>query len=257
MFLIKRGDVGPRVIMLQGVLRRSGASTVRIDGEFGVQTEHAVQAVQRRADVRLTADGQVGIDTWRALERITGCRVINVVDAEDPAQRTRITNGLARAGATDVILMWGQSNAVAAAIGQVLGRAGSSGNIAMVRFFSHGGQGAQNVASGHDASNMDHLAGFTTQNWSRVRGSFAQLARVLAPFGCIDLMGCSVAGGESGRQLLTNMADAIQRPVEGGLHTQYSNDIGYQPFNFEGPVRHVYPGGSTRGAWAQRVHRSS
>lgn len=253
MFLIKRGHVGPRVIMLQGILRRAGATNLQIDGDFGQNTVDAVKAFQGRSDARLNPDGQVGIDTWKAIERITGYRVINVVDAQDPAQRTRVTNGLTRAGAQDVILMWGQSNAVESAVCDVLNLAGSSGGVAMVRFYSHGAQGAQNVAAGHDGSTMADLAGFSTSNWSQVRGSFARLSDVLASFGCIDLMGCSVGGGTAGRQLLSGIADAAQRPVEGGIHTQYSDNVGYEPFNFEGAVRQVYPGGVSRASWGQRV----
>ncbi len=253
MFLVKRGHVGPRVIMLQGILRRTGAVSVKIDGEYGPATVDAVKAFQGRSDVRLNPDGQVGIDTWKAIERISGYRVINVVDAQDPAQRTRVTSGLTRAGATDVILMWGQSNAVESAVCEVLNLAGASGGVAMVRFYSHGLQGAQNVAAGTDGSTMNDLAGFSTANWSQVRGSFARLSDVLASFGCIDLMGCSVGGGTAGRTLLSNIANAAQRPVEGGIHTQYSDDVGYEPFNFEGAVRQVYPGGVSRASWGQRL----
>ena len=253
MFLIKRSHTGPRVIMLQGILRRLGASELRIDGDFGQATYDAVKAFQSRADVRLTSDGQVGIETWKALERISGYRVINIVDAEDPAQRTRVMGGLNRAGASDIILMWGQSNAVESAVSQALEMAGASGGVAMVRFYSHGGQGAQNVAAGHDGSMMQHLAGFSTSNFSQVRSSFAKLGDILAAFGCVDLMGCSVGGGTAGRQLLSGIADAVNRPVEAGVNTQYSADQGYEPYNFEGAVLKIYPGGASRNSWGQRV----
>jgi hypothetical protein len=239
--------------MIQGILKRAGAANLQVDGEFGQNTVDAVKAFQGRSDVRLNPDGQVGIDTWKAMERITGYRVINVVDAQDPAQRTRVTNGLTRAGATDVILMWGQSNAVESAVCEVLSQAGASGGVAMVRFYSHGARGAQNVAAGHDGSTMGDLAGFSTSNWTQVRGSFAKLSDILASFGCIDLMGCSVGGGAAGRQLLSGIADAVQRPVEAGINTQYSDNVGYEPFNFEGPVRQIYPGGASRASWAQHV----
>jgi hypothetical protein len=252
MFLIKRGDVGPRVIMIQGILYELGAN-ITIDGEFGRHTHQAVQDFQRRPDVGLHPDGQVGINTWQAMERITGYQVINVVDAEDPAQRLRVTSGLSRAGAHDVIEMWGQSNAVASAVSEVLSRAHGQGTAAMVRFYSHGGQGAQNVAAGHDPTMMSHLAGFTAAMMPQLASTFARLTDVLAPFGCVDLMGCSVGGGTAGQQLLTAMSNAVERPVEAGMNTQYSQDVGYIPFNFEGPVLQVYPSGVTRRAWGTQV----
>ncbi len=239
--------------MIQGVLRRLGVD-LRVDGDFGPTTVEAVRAFQRRPDVRLTPDGQVGIATWLAMERLTGLRVLNIVDAEDPAQRTRVTGGLARAGAHDVVQMYGQSNALASAVSQVVARAGASGIAAMVRFYSHGGQGAQNVAGGHDGAVLAaHRAGFSAALMPEMRPHFARLSDLLAPFGCVDLMGCSVGGGAAGQTLLRGIADAVQRPTEAGINTQYSENIGYQPFNFEGPTRQTYPGGVTRHAWGTRV----
>ncbi len=253
MFLIVQGHVGPRVVMVQGILRRLGAD-LTIDGDFGPVTAEAVRAFQRRSDVRLSPDGQVGIDTWHAIERLTGLRVFNVVDAEDPAQRTRVMGGLGRAGAHDVILMHGQSNALPSAISQVVAAAGASGVAAMVRFYSHGGPGAQNVAGGHDGATLTRdRAGFSAALMPEMRPHFARLADILAPFGCVDLMGCSVGNGGDGQTLLGGIADAAQRPAEAGINTQFSENVGYQPFNFEGPVRQVYPGGATRHAWGARV----
>lgn len=252
MFLIKSGNTGPRVIMIQGILRELGAD-LSIDGSFGPKTAEAVRAFQRRSDIRLTADGQVGISTWQAIERITGYRVINIVDAEDPAQRERVTAGLNRAGARDVITMWGQCNAIASAVGQALDLAGASGVCAMVRFYSHGGEGAQNVAAGHDGTMFEHQAGFTAAMMPQLSGTFSQLGDILAAFGCVDLMGCSVGGGTNGALLMQRMADSVRRPAEGGTKTQYSQNEGYIPFNFEGRVRVAYPGGVSAREWGQHV----
>ncbi len=48
MFLIVQGHVGPRVVMVQGILRRLGAD-LTIDGDFGPVTAEAVRAFQRRS----------------------------------------------------------------------------------------------------------------------------------------------------------------------------------------------------------------
>lgn len=252
MFLVKRGDHGPRVVMIQGLLRAAGIA-VTIDGSYGERTAAAVRTLQGRAGGGLVADGQVGIATWQAFERLTGYRIVNIVDAGDPAQLQRVTSGLRRAGDFNPIIMYGQSNAVASAIDQVMDRAGGSGTLAMVRFYSHGGQGMQNVAAGHDGSYMADLAGISLQYFAMMRSDFERLRDVLAIFGCVDLMGCSVGGGSQGAQLLRQVADAAGRPTEAGTDTQYSADVGYQPFNFEGTVRQVYPGGVGRGAWGRRV----
>ena len=175
-----------------------------------------------------------------------------MVDAEDPAQRQRVCSGLTRAGANPII-MYGMSNAVASAIDEVCNRAGGSGRIAMVRFYSHGGPGLQNVASGHDGGNLGHLSGISVQHFPAMRAQFERLGDVLAPFGCIDLMGCSVGDGAMGQTLLEGVAEAANRPAEAAYQTQYSQDVGYTVFNFEGPVRQCYPGRRSATAWGQRV----
>lgn len=250
MLLVKRGDVGPRVIMVQGILRATG-NPVSMDGSFGPITEAAV--IRYKATLPgATSGGQIDLETWRAITLSTGYRIINVVDAEDAAQRQRVMSGLTRAGA-EAIIMYGMSNAVAQAISEVIERAGASGMVAMVRFYSHGGPGAQGVAMGHDGSMLDHLAGMSAQHFAAMRAQFQRLNDILAPFGCVDLMGCSVGSGETGKTLLRNVADAAGRPAEAGIQLQYSQDEGYKVFNFEGPIRQIYPGHRTRAGWAHHV----
>lgn len=251
MLLVKRGDRGPRVIMIQGILRSMG-SPISIDGAYGPATAAAVAAFQGRAGGGISADGTVGLETWAAMERLSGYRIINVVDAEDAAQRQRVCSGLTRAGG-DPIIMHGMSNAVMQAMDEVCNRAGGSGGVAMVRFYSHGGPGMQNVASGADGGNMGHLSGISVQHFPAMRAQFERLSDVLAPFGCVDLMGCQVGDGAQGRALLEGIADAANRPAEAAVQLQYSQDVGYTVFNFEGPVTQCYPGRRSRIGWGQRV----
>ena len=75
----------------------------------------------------------------------------------------------------------------------------------------------------------------------------------MAIWGCIDLMGCSVGAGNAGRSLLHKIADASGRPAEAGIQVQYSQDVGYTVFNFEGPVRDAYPGHRSRAGWGHHV----
>lgn len=57
--VLRRGDSGPCVVELQRLLH------IVVDGDFGADTEAAVQAWQRTA--RITVDGVVGPDTWAVL----------------------------------------------------------------------------------------------------------------------------------------------------------------------------------------------
>ena len=250
MLLVKKGDHGPRVVMVQGLLRATGNPVV-IDGSFGPMTEAAV--IRYKATLPgATPGGQIDLETWRVIERTTGYRIINVVDAEDAAQRQRVMSGLTRAGA-EAIIMYGMSNAVTQAIGEVIDRAGGSGTLAMIRFYSHGGPGAQGVAMGHDGSMLPHLAGISLQHFEMMRAQFQRLNDVLTVWGCVDLMGCSVGSGQAGRSLLHKIADSAGRPAEAGIQVQYSQDVGYTVFNFEGPIREAYPGHRSRAGWGRHV----
>ena len=63
---LKRGDEGDSVELLQRALAAKGFLPGAIDGDFGPKTESAVKAFQ--AAFGLTADGVVGVKTWKALE---------------------------------------------------------------------------------------------------------------------------------------------------------------------------------------------
>ena len=63
--LLRRGDIGNYVTLLQDALQTVGMLSVGIDGIFGPITEGAVQQFQRESG--LTADGVVGCATWTAL----------------------------------------------------------------------------------------------------------------------------------------------------------------------------------------------
>jgi g-D-glutamyl-meso-diaminopimelate peptidase len=65
MRLLKYGDVGPLVELLQTALSRAGFSPGVIDGIYGTRTQNAVRAFQ--VSVGLTADGVAGPQTNRAL----------------------------------------------------------------------------------------------------------------------------------------------------------------------------------------------
>ncbi|HEX7022957.1 MAG TPA: glycoside hydrolase domain-containing protein [Trueperaceae bacterium] len=61
---IKRGDEGPAVELLQSILNMTGAG-LKVDGDFGPNTESAVRAFQTARG--LLVDGIVGPKTWAAL----------------------------------------------------------------------------------------------------------------------------------------------------------------------------------------------
>lgn len=67
MDILRRGDRGSTVSMLQLALKRSGFYSGTLDGIFGSRTESAVRYFQNMNRIR--PDGIVGADTWRLLEK--------------------------------------------------------------------------------------------------------------------------------------------------------------------------------------------
>lgn len=64
--VLRRGDEGNGVVLLQRALAAKGFSPGAIDGDFGTKTDTAVRAFQ--AALGLGVDGVAGDDTWVALE---------------------------------------------------------------------------------------------------------------------------------------------------------------------------------------------
>jgi peptidoglycan hydrolase-like protein with peptidoglycan-binding domain len=62
--MVRRGDQGDAVRAVQSQLASRGVD-VAVDGDFGQQTERAVQSFQRAKG--LAVDGIVGPGTWAAL----------------------------------------------------------------------------------------------------------------------------------------------------------------------------------------------
>ncbi len=61
----ERGDKGPGVILVQGILHRLGYEIDEVDGVFGKQTLAAVKEFQE--NIGIEADGLVGPNTANAL----------------------------------------------------------------------------------------------------------------------------------------------------------------------------------------------
>ncbi len=76
---IKKGDRGPGVLILQGVLNKLEYDVTGIDGIFGDETHAAVEAFQEA--MGLEVDGKVGDDTANAV--LSELWAIGVSDEED------------------------------------------------------------------------------------------------------------------------------------------------------------------------------
>ena len=76
MNILKIGDRGPEVITLQELLSSQGFLIGEVDGLFGLKTEESVISFQSshlgQEGKYLEVDGEVGPNTWWALENATG-----------------------------------------------------------------------------------------------------------------------------------------------------------------------------------------
>lgn len=70
--ILKRGNHGPQVSALQGVLAAGGFYSGRIDGDFGGKTDKAVRDVQ--SAFGLKADGVVGAKTWPVIDSLEAAK---------------------------------------------------------------------------------------------------------------------------------------------------------------------------------------
>jgi hypothetical protein len=246
MILLKRGQQGPSVVVLQVLLKAVGGATIKVDGIFGPNTERAVRAFQT-SQPGLGRDGIVGKSTWPPLARKAGVYIADVVDMEDPSTAAQEATDIRAAGGNPVILR-GMSNGVGQAVVDIQ-RQYPSGSIAILRFHSHGEAGDMNVSAGTGGDSAADLSGISHDNIATVRPLLRNLGRHLISCACIEFHGCSVGHGVLGKKLLQGVADAAERPASAGIQTQYSGG-GYSTFRFEGPVASAYSGSITMKQWA-------
>lgn len=250
MILLKYGNKGPSVITLQVVLNKAAGSGLAVDGIFGPKTRRAVRGFQGRNGLK--RDGAVGKKTWPKLAARAGVKIIDVVDAHDPAALTLEAADIRAAGGNPIIL-YGMSNGVGQAALEVRMRSPSPGRVAILRFHSHGAPGDMNVSAGKGGDSKADLSGISHDNLALVAPALRSITPQIASYGCVEFHGCNVGAGATGAQLVKGVADLIRRPTSAGIKTQYGGGGGYHTFRFEGPVVSAYPGGVTRKAWA-RTH---
>jgi hypothetical protein len=254
MILLKRGNAGPSVVVLQVILDAVGGANLNVDGIFGSRTEGAVKEFQRQKG--LNRDGIVGKKTWPRLAGPAGVTIADVVDVHDPDLLTGEVADIRAAGGTPIIL-GGMSNGVGQAISDVRARY-PAGAIAILRFHSHGAPGDMNVSAGTGGDSRADLSGISHDNLALVRPQLNLLGAHLADFACIEFHGCEVGKGPKGKTLLQGVANAAKRPTSAGRWDQEGGSGGYATFRFEGPIGTAYPPGMNRASWGKRhqVRRS-
>lgn len=245
MILLRKGNAGPSVVVLQVMLNRVQGTALTVDGIFGSKTRNTVIAFQSANG--LDTDGTVGKKTWPPLAARAGVKIVDVVDGTDNALVLGEAADIRAAGG-EPILLYGMSNGVGQAVAAIRAAA-ADGTLAILRFHSHGAAGDMNVSAGTGGDSLADLSGISFDNLHLAGVELAKLKNTFTSYGCIEFHGCNVGQGIQGRQLLQGVANAADHPASAGINTQFGGGGGYASFRFEGPITSAYPGGISLKNW--------
>jgi peptidoglycan hydrolase-like protein with peptidoglycan-binding domain len=246
--ILKKGDRLPTVGVLQALLNRTGA-TLEPDGIFGPRTESALIEFQRAR--RLDPSGVAVGETWRRLMFQTQVPVIDFVDVfHDMVYEKAMA--LTAAGGSPM-MMGGMSNAVLDMATQLSALHG----VFLLRIIGHGGPGIQAIAMGKGGyyetvkgRSVRRLYPHETSSFSIVNLRTIPghtFGRIFGPYGCLEMHGCHVAQGATGRAFVTRLANLVGVPVSAALGSQQS------PFRLDGATFTAVPRGRSLEEWCSHL----
>jgi hypothetical protein len=247
--LLKLGDKLPAVGVAQKLLNARAGSSLTADGDFGQRTKAAVLSFQR-SHPGLSADGDIGIQTWPRLTQMTPnvMRIVDCVDVFDPSLYQLEAADIRGAGG-DPILIGGMCNGVEQAITNIVSSV-APGTVFLMRFHGHGAPGVAGVSDGRGDLGEDRSS-IDMANWAALEPIMRRLSVIFGPYGCIQFMHCETGNGPQGRQMLQAVANAVKVPATGGVRTQYGG--GLRTFKFEGPTVTAFPGGGSLRSWSSAL----
>jgi hypothetical protein len=276
MILIQYGEIGPRAVLLQTLLRAKGA-TLDIDGVFGGQTYRAVIAFQKGVPGgALQPDGVVGPKTWPYLVDGADLTVADSVDVTDLPYIDKKT-GLPRVqesedegdakeleagGGHPIRQRRVPGHGVEDAVQKIINYVGNDQEIALLRFHGHGNHGtwftieagdpvdlSEKSPEAYKALAADENGYLTEKNFHIHKLTLARLTPYFAPYGSAEHHGCRV--GRNSRGVLRLLADLWGVPVTAGNPDQYGGGGG-STYVFEGATFTAYPDGGSLKTWAAK-----
>jgi len=138
---------------------------------------------------------------------------VNVIDAGDPGLYERWKKFSKTPGNVDIVV-GGMCNGVVQVMGMIT-RQAPLGQVDCLTFFGHGASGAQMVAGGKSRAGLSELSALSMQLFrdKRAADSLSLITPYFSPSGEVLLMGCNVAAGQDGKDLLTKLSSIWQVPV--------------------------------------------
>ncbi len=250
---LRKGDQIPSVGVLQKLLNSTGMS-LKVDGYFGAKTEAAVKEFQH--DRRLLASGHVDEATWTRLVSTRWLPIVDCMDVFDPKIYLQRMPALERVGARPLLTggMQHGIQAILAAIGEY------GGNIFLLRIVGHGRSGMQSIsygAGGYDEPNPvtgkpewhfidGHFEGVGLQTEEQLK-QIIPIRAQLGVYGHVELYGCEVASGTTGKRFVTAFAHKLGVPVSAAVQKQRMPNA----FRITGPVYTVFPDGHDLQSWCE------
>ncbi|HTH38037.1 MAG TPA: peptidoglycan-binding domain-containing protein [Pyrinomonadaceae bacterium] len=252
MFIIKRGEHSPRVVLLQIMLNRQGAE-LTVDGIFGRRTRAAVVSFQ--ASKHRTTTGVMDPATWAELAAGTSEALVDVVDIGDPMLATREAAELRQAGSNPIEL-GGMCNGITQMVNDVIRRADSTGPIALLRITGHGNLGRWMTVSVGDVAHLhgqeyeviagEYFSYIDLDHFDEVSPILGRLKPYFASFGSMEHLGCSIGSRPNSRKMMKKLSDLWSVPVSAGIPTQL------HVLHFDGAVFTAYPDGGTLSGWSRK-----
>lgn len=275
MFYVSKEDpFPPRVILIQGLLRKQGFD-VPITGKWDEKTDAAL--VKVRTGLGLAPQGPVDKHVFPHLIKDTKLKIIHSVDASAGEVAKVTARDLKKAGISPIMNPKVKGSGVKTAIDLIIKRA-KDHKIALLSFYGHGNRGVWiSIALGdpvhaleegryEDYDNMktDFYSYIDYSHFERHRQVLSQLTPLFTPFSSVEIHSCKIG---KQHELLTKLANVWGVPVSGGLSNQkvghYINKYG-EVINYtlrweggkEGGIIIAYPNDTNLDSWSAQVDKA-
>jgi len=262
MIEIRKGDRGPRVVLLQILLNRKAASpALDVDGIYGKKTQAVVEDFRQASG--LAREGMVDGLVWKPpLVAGTKLRIVDSVDMAPESGNQGDFDELKEGGGDPIAQSRHIGKGVEDAIDRIIAKAEESGTIAILRFHGHGHQGQWWTVSigdplhtkdkdlkAYQALKADWPSYIDVAHVEKLLPTLRRLKPYFAKFGSVEHHGCKIG---TNRRLLGILAEAWQVPVTGGINDQEGGGAG-TTFVFEGSTYTAFPGYKNLKSWAKSV----
>ncbi len=275
MFFLSPGESGPRVVLVQSLLRLKGIN-VRITGHWDSACMKSVG--EYRTELNLPAYGSVTPNVFFNL--IQGCKlkVIDAVDASAGSAAVGSKRELEQAGIKPLMNPRVPGHGVAKAVDGIVERS-KNHQIGLLRLYGHGNGGHWiSIALGdpyhlrHSRSQKDQeeyqrlkadwQSYLDYSHYERHRPTLSRITPFFANFGSVEIHSCTV--GSKNQALIRKMAETWGVPVTAGMGIQsggqyFQNRWGEwvpEMFVMEGEVFTAYPRSGSLKSWAATIEAS-